>query len=82
MNESKIFFQEQMALLFHLVKPTITVLMKKPTDLLILSTNKARMLEDVVGWYHSHLGYACCLNAIDVSTQMLNQQFTELFLAL
>jgi COP9 signalosome complex subunit 5 len=35
----------------------------------------------VVGWYHSHPGYGCWLSGIDVSTQMLNQQFTEPFLA-
>jgi COP9 signalosome complex subunit 5 len=38
-------------------------------------------LENVVGWYHSHPGYGCWLSGIDVSTQMLNQQFTEPFLA-
>ena len=35
----------------------------------------------MVGWYHSHPGYGCWLSGIDVSTQMLNQQFTEPFLA-
>ncbi|KAF9618877.1 hypothetical protein IFM89_002745 [Coptis chinensis] len=45
-------------------------------------TNKqAGRLENVVGWYHSHLGYGCWLSGIDVSTQMLNQQFQEPFLA-
>jgi COP9 signalosome complex subunit 5 len=38
-------------------------------------------LEDVVGWYHSHPGYGCWLSGIDVSTQMVNQQFQESFLA-
>lgn len=38
-------------------------------------------LENVVGWYHSHPGYGCWLSGIDVSTQMLNQQFQEPFLA-
>lgn len=38
-------------------------------------------MENVVGWYHSHPGYGCWLSGIDVSTQMLNQQFTEPFLA-
>ncbi|KAJ4761335.1 COP9 signalosome complex subunit 5 [Rhynchospora pubera] len=37
--------------------------------------------ENVVGWYHSHPGYGCWLSGIDVSTQMLNQQFQEPFLA-
>ncbi|KAL5674837.1 hypothetical protein ACJX0J_010968, partial [Zea mays] len=41
----------------------------------------AGRLENVVGWYHSHPGYGCWLSGIDVSTQMLNQQFTEPFLA-
>ncbi|KAJ6792906.1 COP9 signalosome complex subunit 5b-like isoform X2 [Iris pallida] len=45
-------------------------------------TNKqAGRLENVVGWYHSHPGYGCWLSGIDVSTQMLNQQFQEPFLA-
>ncbi|KAF9614954.1 hypothetical protein IFM89_021384 [Coptis chinensis] len=49
---------------------------------LIIQTNKqAGRLENVVGWYHSHLGYGCWLSGIDVSTQMLNQQFQEPFLA-
>lgn len=39
-------------------------------------------LENVVGWYHSHPGYGCWLSGIDVSTQMLNQQFQEPFLAI
>lgn len=34
-----------------------------------------------MGWYHSHPGYGCWLSGIDVSTQMLNQQFQEPFLA-
>lgn len=38
-------------------------------------------MENVVGWYHSHPGYGCWLSGIDVSTQMLNQQFQEPFLA-
>ena len=42
---------------------------------------QAGRLENVVGWYHSHPGYGCWLSGIDVSTQMLNQQFQELFLA-
>ncbi|XP_077238343.1 COP9 signalosome complex subunit 5-like [Tasmannia lanceolata] len=46
-------------------------------------TNKqAGRLENVVGWYHSHPGYGCWLSGIDVSTQMLNQQFQEPFLAI
>ncbi|KAJ7556027.1 hypothetical protein O6H91_05G065800 [Diphasiastrum complanatum] len=38
-------------------------------------------LENVVGWYHSHPGYGCWLSGIDVSTQMLNQQYQEPFMA-
>lgn len=38
-------------------------------------------LENVVGWYHSHPGYGCWLSGIDCSTQMLNQQYQEPFLA-
>ncbi|KAL3844333.1 hypothetical protein ACJIZ3_001736 [Penstemon smallii] len=46
------------------------------------TTNKqAGRLENVVGWYHSHPGYGCWLSGIDVSTQMLNQQYQEPFLA-
>ncbi|VFQ72486.1 unnamed protein product [Cuscuta campestris] len=45
-------------------------------------TNKqAGRLENAIGWYHSHPGYGCWLSGIDVSTQMLNQQFQEPFLA-
>ncbi|CAH8355015.1 unnamed protein product [Eruca vesicaria subsp. sativa] len=45
-------------------------------------TNKlAGRLENVVVWYHSHPGYGCWLSGIDVSTQMLNQQYQEPFLA-
>ena len=39
-------------------------------------------LENVIGWYHSHPGYGCWLSGIDVSTQMLNQQYQEPFLAI
>jgi len=37
--------------------------------------------ENAIGWYHSHPGYGCWLSGIDVSTQKLNQQFQEPFLA-
>ena len=36
----------------------------------------------MIGWYHSHPGYGCWLSGIDVSTQMLNQQFQEPFVAI
>lgn len=39
-------------------------------------------LENVVGWYHSHPGYGCWMSGIDCSTQFLNQQYTEPFLAI
>ncbi|ESN92732.1 hypothetical protein HELRODRAFT_185158 [Helobdella robusta] len=39
-------------------------------------------LENAIGWYHSHPGYGCWLSGIDVSTQMLNQQFQEPFVAI
>ncbi|RKO92964.1 JAB1/Mov34/MPN/PAD-1 ubiquitin protease-domain-containing protein [Blyttiomyces helicus] len=38
-------------------------------------------LENAIGWYHSHPGYGCWLSGIDVNTQMLNQQYTEPWLA-
>jgi len=37
--------------------------------------------ENAIGWYHSHPGYGCWLSGIDVSTEMLNQQFQEPWLA-
>lgn len=46
-------------------------------------TNKTvHRLENVAGWYHSHPGYGCWLSGIDCSTQMLNQQYQEPFLAI
>ena len=39
-------------------------------------------LENALGWYHSHPGYGCWLSGIDVSTQMLNQQFQEPWVAI
>jgi len=39
-------------------------------------------LENAIGWYHSHPGYGCWLSGIDVSTQMLNQQYQEPWLAI
>jgi COP9 signalosome complex subunit 5 len=38
--------------------------------------------ENAMGWYHSHPGYGCWLSGIDVSTQMLNQQYQEPWLAI
>ncbi|CAK0783191.1 proteasome regulatory particle subunit RPN11 [Coccomyxa viridis] len=46
-------------------------------------TNKAvGRLENMVGWYHSHPGYGCWLSGIDVSTQSIQQQYQEPFLAI
>lgn len=42
----------------------------------------AGRLENAIGWYHSHPGYGCWLSGIDVSTQMLNQNFQEPFVAI
>ena len=36
----------------------------------------------MIGWYHSHPGYGCWLSGIDVSTQMLNQNYQEPFVAI
>jgi len=38
--------------------------------------------QNVNGWYHSHPGYGCWLSGIDVSTQMINQQFQEPWIAI
>ena len=38
--------------------------------------------ENVIGWYHSRPGRGYCLSSIDVSAQMLNQQFREPWLAI
>jgi len=38
-------------------------------------------MENAIGWYHSHPGYGCWLSGIDVSTQLLNQQYQEPWLA-
>ncbi|KAF6024390.1 COPS5 [Bugula neritina] len=46
------------------------------------SANKIGRLENVLGWYHSHPGYGCWLSGIDVSTQMINQQYQEPFVAI
>lgn len=37
--------------------------------------------EHVVGWYHSHPGYACWLSGIDVNTQITNQKYQDPFVA-
>jgi COP9 signalosome complex subunit 5 len=56
--------------------------LKKRTVLIVGGAHmQVGRLENVVGWYHSHPGYGCWLSGIDVSTQMLNQQYQEPFLA-
>lgn len=37
--------------------------------------------ENAVGWYHSHPGYGCWLSGIDVSTEEIQQTFTDPFCA-
>ncbi|TPX37451.1 hypothetical protein SmJEL517_g00582 [Synchytrium microbalum] len=39
-------------------------------------------IENPIGWYHSHPGYGCWLSGIDVSTQMLNQQYQDPWVAI
>ncbi|MCJ1446364.1 MAG: COP9 signalosome catalytic subunit rri1 [Stictis urceolatum] len=39
------------------------------------------LMENAVGWYHSHPGYGCWLSGIDVSTQSTQQSFQDPFLA-
>ncbi|KAG1871466.1 JAB1/Mov34/MPN/PAD-1 ubiquitin protease-domain-containing protein [Suillus subluteus] len=47
----------------------------------ISESEKAKRLENAIGWYHSHPGYGCWLSGIDVDTQMNNQQFQDPFVA-
>jgi COP9 signalosome complex subunit 5 len=39
------------------------------------------LMENAIGWYHSHPGYGCWLSGIDVGTQSTNQTFTDPWLA-
>merc|ERR1712106_240025 len=48
----------------------------------IESAKQVGRLENAIGWYHSHPGYGCWLSGIDVSTQMLNQNYQEPFVAI
>jgi len=48
----------------------------------IESAKQVGRLENAIGWYHSHPGYGCWLSGIDVTTQMVNQQFQEPFVAI
>jgi len=47
----------------------------------LADSREAGQVENAVGWYHSHPGYGCWLSGIDVSTQALQQQFQDPFLA-
>ncbi|KAJ3102443.1 COP9 signalosome complex subunit 5a [Phlyctochytrium bullatum] len=47
----------------------------------MIKAREVGRLENAIGWYHSHPGYGCWLSGIDVSTQMLNQQYQEPFVA-
>ncbi|KAG2140682.1 JAB1/Mov34/MPN/PAD-1 ubiquitin protease-domain-containing protein [Suillus clintonianus] len=47
----------------------------------ISESEKAKRMENAIGWYHSHPGYGCWLSGIDVDTQMNNQQFQDPFVA-
>ena len=51
-------------------------------NIVVTVARDAGRMENVLGWYHSHPGYGCWLSGIDVSTQMLNQQYQEPWLAL
>lgn len=44
-------------------------------------SKQAGMMENVVGWYHSHPGYGCWLSGIDVATERQNQQLQDPFVA-
>ncbi|KAI0938530.1 hypothetical protein AcW1_001758 [Taiwanofungus camphoratus] len=44
-------------------------------------SERVGLLENAVGWYHSHPGYGCWLSGIDVNTQMTNQKFQDPFVA-
>ncbi|KAI1074086.1 COP9 signalosome complex subunit 5 [Whalleya microplaca] len=46
-----------------------------------LSREQGSREENAVGWYHSHPGYGCWLSGIDVSTQSMQQQFNDPFVA-
>lgn len=53
----------------------------EPAHVVVVVPQVAGRRENVVGWYHSHPGYGCWLSGIDCSTQMMNQQFQEPWLA-
>merc|ERR1712066_951142 len=48
----------------------------------IEASKQVGRLENAIGWYHSHPGYGCWLSGIDVSTQMLNQNFQDPWVAI
>ena len=39
-------------------------------------------LENTIGWYHSHPGYGCWLSGIDVTTQSIQQKYSDPFVAI
>lgn len=43
---------------------------------------KVGLLENAVGWYHSHPGYGCWLSGIDVTTQVTSQKFQDPWIAI
>lgn len=47
----------------------------------IQGSERVGLLENAVGWYHSHPGYGCWLSGIDVNTQMTNQKHQDPFVA-
>jgi COP9 signalosome complex subunit 5 len=46
-----------------------------------LMSNEIGRVENIIGWYHSHPGYGCWLSGIDCTTQSLNQQYQDPYLA-
>jgi len=43
---------------------------------------KGRIEGNIVGWYHSHIGYGIFLSNVDIDTQLKLQQFSEYVVAL
>eukprot|EP00727_Mastigamoeba_balamuthi_P001496 m51a1_g11343 putative mov34 mpn pad-1 family protein (334) ;mRNA; f:164242-165462 len=48
----------------------------------LMAVQRVGRKENACGWYHSHPGYGCWLSGIDVSTQMLYQQYQDPFIAI
>lgn len=49
--------------------------------LTVCTMTQVERKENVIGWYHSHPGYACWLSGIDVNTQITNQKYQDPFVA-